>query len=178
MGQQRAEELEYIYVLHGNDNRPFYCGHSIDPVKRLRQHLSEARRGGSTHKCGHIRALLNEGQTISAKVVDQCPVDQLADLEAWWIDQLSYRFHLTNSVSGLSRNTDWKDRELRALIQTGKGRKKRDTCEHVPRPRDRSTPEQCERRAKLVLSLWKQDRPPTREEYDGIVDQLEAQAVW
>ena len=98
----RRRDTEYIYYLHADDGIPKYCGHTIDPDKRLAGHLKEAKGGSKTLKCGWIRAVLARGETVQMRIVDQCPADRLGDLEAYWIDELQgCGFFLMNGNGGV-----------------------------------------------------------------------------
>jgi uncharacterized ParB-like nuclease family protein len=95
----------HIYVLiNDSTGKPFYCGKTKDPKRRLREHLDEAAAGGRSMKCGHIRALTAAGITVSITVVDSVETDDgdIGDLEAWWVDQLEWSGQfLYNGNSGV-----------------------------------------------------------------------------
>lgn len=117
-----AHMTNYIYVLiNDSTGKPFYCGKTNNPERRLREHLEEAAAGGRSLKCRHIRALTNGGQTVSIKVVDSRDGD-LDDLEYWWIDQLQWAgVFLYNSNSGV-RGTAIDEVSLRDDIQVARKR--------------------------------------------------------
>lgn len=148
-------KTEYIYVLHGRDGKPFYCGHTVNPERRLKQHVDEALSGGTSFKCGHICWLISQGDEVGIKIVDQCPADELADLEAWWIDQLGYEYFLYNGNGGKRRANGWTDTEVKNAIQDAKWERKHG--KPGPRP-DPTESLKVDARARAVMKLMEADR--------------------
>lgn len=76
--------MTFIYGLSRSDSPLLevrYVGKAKDPSKRLRDHLSEARRGDRTHKGCWIRASLRDGAAIVCDVL-ACAMDE------YWADEL------------------------------------------------------------------------------------------
>jgi hypothetical protein len=68
----------------------------------LQEHIDEAQSGGQSLKCIWIRGLIATGDAVQMKIVDQCPADDLADLESWWINELEWQgCHLFNGNGGV-----------------------------------------------------------------------------
>lgn len=127
----RTEQLEYVYVLLDGNQRIFYCGRSRNIDKRLNEHIDEAIAGGSSKKCRHIRELLERGDQITIKKVDEAPSSEIAELEAYWInkldfnvDDLGYTVVLFNGNSGSQGNVI-DETELREQIQDHKRKLKK-----------------------------------------------------
>lgn len=86
----RTERTEFIYVLLDGNQKIFYCGRSRNVEKRLKEHIEEALAGGSSRKCRHIRELIERGDVITVKKVDEAPSSEIAQLEAFWINKLDF----------------------------------------------------------------------------------------
>lgn len=106
----RKERTEFIYVLLDGNQKIFYCGRSRNVEKRLKEHIEEAMAGGRSMKCCHIRDLIERGDHITVKQVDEAPTSKIAELEAWWIDRLDcsgdfgYVINLRNGNAGSQGN--------------------------------------------------------------------------
>lgn len=81
---------EFIYTLNDHNNHIFYCGRTSDLDRRLKEHIDESLTGGSSKKCRHIRELLEAGHQITINKIDEAPATEIAELEAWWINQLDF----------------------------------------------------------------------------------------
>lgn len=93
----------YIYILiDPNNNEVRYVGRSVNPKKRFRRHLKEARDGTRSHKKAWIRSLLMKEQKPLLKVVECVPPElKWEPREQYWI--VHYRrngANLTNMTQG------------------------------------------------------------------------------
>jgi len=150
----RTERIESIYVLLDGNQKIFYCGRSVNIDKRLTEHIDEAVAGGSSKKCRHIRELLERGDQITIKKVDEAPSSEIAELEAYWInkldfnvDDLGYTVVLFNGNSGSQGNVI-DEAALREQIQDHKRKvkKPKTVFKGVGKP---PTPEQVEEAKRL-----------------------------
>jgi hypothetical protein len=144
----RTERTEYIYVLLDGNQKIFYCGRSRNVEKRLNEHIEEALAGGSSRKCKHIRELIERGDVITIKKVDEAPASEIAQLEAFWInkldfnvDDLGYTVVLFNGNGGSQGNVI-NEAKLRDDIQDHKRRLKKPKKTVIARVGPPPTPEQ------------------------------------
>lgn len=79
----------YIYYLYDTrDGSPRYVGKTIRPLRRLKDHLQDAKAGKKNHKCNWIRKVLNEGGDINMSIIDEIVGD-------WtWLEQLWAKFYI------------------------------------------------------------------------------------
>lgn len=93
--------LNYIYTLIDPlTNQIRYVGKSIDVDRRLKGHLSEARRGKKDHKNRWIASLLKKNCVPIIKVIDICGHDW-KERETYWISKFNADgCSLTNSKLG------------------------------------------------------------------------------
>ena len=119
-------KTEYIYYLHEGDNIPKYVGHTNNPDRRLGEHIAEAMHGITTSmKCVWIRTVLNDGGKVEMRVVDECPADQLGDLEYYWINEIEGQgYWLYNGNSGV-RGEAINEAALRDDVQQWKRSKRK-----------------------------------------------------
>lgn len=74
-----------------------YVGKTIDPARRLRHHMSEARRLPHLHKSRWIKTLVAEGLRPMIKVLEVVPEAEWEAAERRWIASFS---NLTNAAEG------------------------------------------------------------------------------
>ncbi|WP_332751848.1 GIY-YIG nuclease family protein [Hydrogenophaga sp.] len=159
------ERTEYIYVLLDSQQQIFYCGRSRNIEKRLREHIEEAMAGGRSMKCCHIRDLIERGDHITVKQVDQAPTSKIAELEAWWIDRLDcsgdfgYVINLRNGNAG-SQGNAIDEVQLRKDIQEHrrKLKKRKHVFKEVGKP-------PAQERLLELGNLYENDRPRFNREY-------------
>lgn len=78
----------YIYVLiDPRTNECRYVGKTVNPQKRLGQHLSERR---ASYRKNWVQSLLNQNVVPEMIIIDQAPRSEIDDLECFWISYLKY----------------------------------------------------------------------------------------
>lgn len=87
----------YIYGLSSSDGEIRYVGKSYRPTIRKNDHLFEANRGIATHKNNWIRKVINNGDTISIIILEECNENTWESREKFWISKLD---NLTNHTDG------------------------------------------------------------------------------
>ncbi len=94
--------ITYIYALIEPDTNTIrYIGKSDNPKKRLRIHLTEARKNNHiSHRVNWLRKLIQMGKKPRLIILEVCNVNEWADCERKWIAK--YR---TDGVE-LVNNTD------------------------------------------------------------------------
>lgn len=93
MAKVKPEQPVYIYGLRSESNGlVMYIGCSVDPEKRLRQHLSDALL--SSKRGYHLRPLhvwivssIESGDSVLFTVLDTCRANEGPDRETEWIDR-------------------------------------------------------------------------------------------
>lgn len=91
------EDKIFIYGLSGNDGVIRYVGQSYRPNIRKNDHISEAKRGVTSHKNNWIRKLLTNGENIEVHILDECNLDNWQEKEKYWISKIP---NLTNKSEG------------------------------------------------------------------------------
>lgn len=81
-----SECIIYGLKRTGVDQRVRYVGHSIDPTRRLRQHLSNARIRQQFPVEQWIREVGEEN--VELVELEVCPREHRLAYEAWWIREL------------------------------------------------------------------------------------------
>jgi GIY-YIG catalytic domain len=91
-------EREFVYVLlDGSEVR--YVGRSRDPYQRLRQHIAEARAGGTSPKGEWLSEMLKAGRTPRLAIIDDGSAgDEIQQLEGEWIEHFRKGERLTNRI--------------------------------------------------------------------------------
>lgn len=93
---------EYIYglVTQEDSDTVFYVGRSVEPARRLSQHIRESKTGNSL-KCRVIRRLLEQREDITFKILEEVSSDTPHSAEDVWMVNLQAAGHpLTNSKAG------------------------------------------------------------------------------
>lgn len=88
-----------IYALVDPRNgRPFYVGCSVEPRRRLKKHIDEARRGiNGGAKEARITDILTSGLRVELRALETQDETTAAAVENWWIAGLaSFGADLTN----------------------------------------------------------------------------------
>lgn len=89
---------EFVYVLldAGGDVR--YVGRSCEPYKRLREHVAQARVGGSAKEAWLAQSIA-VGHVPRLVIIDDAPSGaEIAELEAEWIEHFAASGRLTNGT--------------------------------------------------------------------------------
>lgn len=76
-----------------------YVGQTNDPVRRLREHISDAK-GGKSIKDKWIINLLSHGKKPMIKIIDEANEQNIDHLEKYYIKYFSKNYKLTNSQDG------------------------------------------------------------------------------
>lgn len=87
---------EFIYVLRDEAGEVRYVGRSSDPYRRLREHIAAARAGGTSAKEAWLAGLLAKGGSPRLAIIDDGDADEIAELEAAWIEHFHDGGKLTN----------------------------------------------------------------------------------
>lgn len=95
------ENKTYIYaLLEGNSSDYRYVGKSINPKKRLYQHLSSSKNQ-KTHKDRWIQSALKKGYKICFEILEEVNDVNWPEREIFWISHLKESgYKLTNSTEG------------------------------------------------------------------------------
>lgn len=104
--------ITYIYTLTDPRNNEIrYVGKSINPIVRLRRHLSEAKNSKKkSHRLHWLKNLLKENNKPKLDIIDEIDGDW-EWLEEYWIYQLkSWGFNLVNGTNGGENPPSWKGR--------------------------------------------------------------------
>ena len=138
----------YVYQLRASDeDQPFYIGKSFVGSKRLIEHLSEARNGGTTMKSCKIRSVLERGSSIVEEVLEEFTEE--ADAHLREIELIAEYGRRDKRTGFLTNHTDGGEgiigrvvtEETRAKMSTAKmgnkinvGRKRRDNIDRFSKP--------------------------------------------
>ena len=87
----------YIYALvNPISNKIFYIGRSVNPQRRLKQHLSEKVAKKTNKKLAIINDILCQGQTVKMVILDIIDTDNIKiaeKLEEAWVAQKTLEKH-------------------------------------------------------------------------------------
>lgn len=134
MGRVDPDKAVYVYGLHTEaDETIMYVGCSVNPEKRLKQHLGLALQGYAPKRLGAwLISCVEWGQTITFSVLESCKASEAQPVEEKWINKTrSVNPNLTNHqwTSPYSRHINAKERTngLRPASNAGPG----DTVIHM-----------------------------------------------
>lgn len=89
MGRVDPGKTVYVYGLHTEaDKTIMYVGCSVNPQRRLRQHLGLAMQGYAPKALGAwLRACVEWGQDIVVAVLESCEASEAPLVENQWIEK-------------------------------------------------------------------------------------------
>ena len=93
---------EFIYGLHceSDADNILYIGRTNKPDRRLAEHIRESKKG-HTKKCKVLRALINDGETITYTILETVDLTTPSSAEDLWITNMEGAGQpLCNSKSG------------------------------------------------------------------------------
>jgi hypothetical protein len=103
-------DIAYIYTLIDPETKKVrYVGKTINPKKRLSDHISESHRI-KNYRCNWIKSLLNKGLKPIIEIVEICSLINFEEREAYHIGLYNFS-ELTNSDEGGQGNKN-RRREL------------------------------------------------------------------
>jgi hypothetical protein len=148
--------MNKIYVLHVGQT-DIYVGTTSGTLKtRLRQHISEATNGGESKKCQLIRALIEDGDTVEIRLLEET---EDGDAEYLWVEKYELQgITLANSKSGnkgSAINEANLRKEIQHVLSTGKKRLKAAKMPHIQHD---FTTEERAIESKRVRELYAADR--------------------
>lgn len=90
MAKVKPEQTVYIYGLHTESDRlVMYVGCSVNPAKRLREHIGSAKQGYPPKMLGAwIVRCLEEGETLAFSVLQECKANEGEQAEVAWIEKM------------------------------------------------------------------------------------------
>jgi hypothetical protein len=90
----------YIYTLSCPDGNIRYVGKSIDPKRRLNEHIKNYNKSIS-YKNNWIKSLIEKGEYPIISIIDEVEYEDSSFFEIFWICQIkSWGFNLTNLTLG------------------------------------------------------------------------------
>jgi len=98
-----VKEVSVYALLDPRVGKARYVGRSVDPERRLSEHVTRARKGlGRSHRCNWIRQLDGEGLRPGVVVLEHgLTADESVVAERWWILKLrSLGLPLVNHTDG------------------------------------------------------------------------------
>lgn len=96
------KNIAYIYGLFDISNEKIrYIGKSINPKKRLRSHLTEAKNLNiNNHKNNWIRSVINNNSKLNYIILETCNENNWKEREIYWINKLRNECKLVNHTDG------------------------------------------------------------------------------
>jgi len=87
VGRVDPGKTVYVYGLHTEaDKTIMYVGCSVNPVRRLKQHLERAMQGYAPKSIGGwITSCMEWGQEVAVTVLESCVASEAPQVETKWI---------------------------------------------------------------------------------------------
>ena len=95
MNVRPVQNMSGVYALlaHGGDG--VYVGSSHHVIQRIDSHFMSLRKG--RHHCAALLQAFQAGEDFNAVVLEQCPIEQLAERETVWLHTLGPLYNRSKS---------------------------------------------------------------------------------
>jgi len=110
----------YIYILiDPTNNHIRYVGQSVKPKKRFYDHLSCSKNNNINYDHVHswIKKLLSQDLRPIFKIIDDADIDNIDELERFYIKYYSNQYKLTNILSGGQSRFEYSEEQLKRMQQ-------------------------------------------------------------
>ena len=107
--RQKRQNTEFIYILKESDTEEIkYVGRTIDPKKRLKNHMVSTHLEPPSQKNNWIKSVIARDANVILEILEEVPREKASEKEYEWITKLTKEGHDLKNTH-LSIDEEYKD---------------------------------------------------------------------